>query len=56
MDRARRKPDRWLAIDDDALGWPTEELKHLVLTSGDTGLESLRVQAELRTRLAALLA
>jgi hypothetical protein len=52
-DVARRKPDRCLALDDDALGWPQKEREHLILIAGDLGLGSEIARTELRSRLAA---
>ena len=52
LDLARRKPQRWLAIDDDALGWPTEELASLVLTPRHEGLRSETARSDLREKLA----
>jgi hypothetical protein len=51
-DVSRRKPDRWLAIDDDALGWPQKELGHLVFVPGEFGLWSDLARTELKARLA----
>jgi HAD domain in Swiss Army Knife RNA repair proteins len=48
----RRKPDRWLALDDDALGWPQKELGHLMLIPGEFGLCSDLARTELKARLA----
>jgi hypothetical protein len=48
----RRKPDRWLALDDDALGWSRKELGHLVLVPGEFGLRSDLARSELKARLA----
>jgi hypothetical protein len=50
----RRIGDRWLAIDDDAFGWPDSMRQHLILTKGSIGLQpedlALLVQ-RLTTRL-----
>jgi HAD domain in Swiss Army Knife RNA repair proteins len=48
----RRRPDRWLALDDDALGWPQKELGHLVLVPAEFGLWSDLARSELKARLA----
>jgi hypothetical protein len=53
LDLARRKPARWVALDDDALGWPQSEHEALVLVSADRGLACPDAQALLRARLAA---
>ena len=55
-DVERRKPRRWLALDDDVEDWPESTLQHLIACDGRTGLSSVRVQYELKTRLAKLLA
>ena len=52
-DVVRRKPHRWLAVDDDALGWPATELAALALTPVDLGLACPAAQAQLHSRLAA---
>jgi hypothetical protein len=52
-DVARRKPHRWLAVDDDAVGWPANELTALALTPADLGLACPAAQAQLHSRLAA---
>jgi hypothetical protein len=50
-DVQRRKPKHWLALDDDAAGWPTFALENLVACNGSTGLSCARVQMELRQKL-----
>jgi hypothetical protein len=50
-DVARRKPDRWLAIDDDDDGWPRSMAASLVVSNADEGLRSPMVLEELRCRL-----
>lgn len=55
-DVERRKPCRWLALDDDVEDWPEGIVQHLIACDGRTGLSSVRVQYELKTRLAELLA
>jgi hypothetical protein len=52
LDVQRRKPTRWLAIDDDALGWPKSELDALVLIPSDLGLACPDAQARLHAGLA----
>jgi HAD domain in Swiss Army Knife RNA repair proteins len=52
QDVERRKP-RWLALDDDALGWPKSMLDALVLVPTELGLACPRAQARLRAGLAA---
>jgi hypothetical protein len=52
----RKKLSRWLAIDDDDLGWP-EGLRHrLVATEDFRGLSDPAAQADLRAKLAILTA
>ena len=46
-DVARRHPTKWLAIDDDALGWPNAEPHRLVLTTSPQGLASTTAQSKL---------
>lgn len=50
-DVQRRKPKHWLALDDDAVGWPSWALENLVRCDGATGLSSPQVQIELRQKL-----
>ena len=47
----RRSVTRWLAIDDDAEGWPAEFRKSLVRTSGLLGLAHPDVVPELADKL-----
>jgi hypothetical protein len=42
---------RWISIDNDANGWPSEEQYRLVKTEDLTGLSSASSQAELRRKL-----
>jgi hypothetical protein len=37
----------WIALDDDAAGWPKDQLHHLVRTNPDIGLSDELVQAQL---------
>jgi hypothetical protein len=53
LDVARRKPARWLALDDDALGWPQNERDALALVPADLGLAYPNAQALLCGRLTA---
>jgi hypothetical protein len=53
LDVQRRKPARWLAVDDDALGWPQSERDALVLVPAQLGLACPKAQAMLHSRLAA---
>jgi hypothetical protein len=53
LDVTRRKPSRWLALDDDALGWPQNEHDALALVPADLGLACPTAQALLCVRLAA---
>jgi hypothetical protein len=52
-DVRRRRPARWLALDDDALGWEKADQHRLVLAPAALGLACERVQEDLRARLAA---
>jgi hypothetical protein len=52
LDVQRRKP-RWLAIDDNALGWPPSAYESLVLVPTQLGLACPRAQALLHARLKA---
>lgn len=47
----RHRHVRWLAIDDDGLGWPAEHRDHLVLTDPLVGLGDSDAQTELRMKL-----
>ena len=53
-DVGRRKPRRWIAIDDDVKDWPLEHLDNLVPCDGAFGLSSPQAQNILRERLAAM--
>jgi hypothetical protein len=53
LDVQRRQPGRWLALDDDPVGWPASELDALVLVPSAVGLMCPRTQTLLRDRLAA---
>jgi hypothetical protein len=53
LDVQSRRPSRWLALDDDALGWAGNESEALVFVPANLGLKSLTAQDQLRTRLAA---
>jgi hypothetical protein len=53
-DVSRRKPRRWIAVDDDVDHWPVEYLDHLVPCDGVLGLSSLETQRCLREKLAAM--
>ena len=55
-DVLRRRPGSWLAIDNDAAGWPTELKRHLVATDDVRGIGQPAVQDELRQQLASLAA
>jgi len=53
-DVLRRKPSQWLALDDDAQGWPTWALPNFVRTHPYEGISPKRIQAQIRRRLAIL--
>lgn len=50
---ARKHIRRWVALDDDARGWPPEQRGRLVLTNGATGMTALEA-CDLGARLRAL--
>jgi hypothetical protein len=50
-DVLRRKPGRWLAIDDDDDGWPKWARKQLVLTHKVLGISEPAVLGELQSKL-----
>lgn len=50
----RHRHTRWLAVDDDGVGWPEEHLPNLVLTDSLLGLGDTVAQEELREKLALL--
>lgn len=50
-DVKRRKPTRWLAVDDDGLGWPADDMNKLVLTPPDLGLRCAVAQEEFIARM-----
>lgn len=51
-DIKRRQPDDWLALDDDALGWPSTEAHRLVVCDPMRGLGEWRTQEAFERRLA----
>lgn len=51
-DVERRKPSNWLALDDDAFGWPASCRDKLIETKGHLGLSDPDVQDAIRARLA----
>lgn len=51
-DVSRRRPARWLALDDDAQGWPARARQHLIQCDPVLGLGEPRVQCQLASRLA----
>jgi hypothetical protein len=53
-DVRRRQPSQWLALDDDAEGWPDTASSHLVRCHPRLGLGESRACVELEERLAAL--
>jgi hypothetical protein len=53
-DVVRRRPEAWIAIDDDDLLWPQWCRDHLVLTDEVLGIAALDVVDEPRTKLAAM--
>ncbi len=51
-DVRRRRPSYWLALDDDAEGWPDSASAHLVRCDSSLGLGESRVARQLEDRLA----
>lgn len=47
-DVCARKPQHWLALDDDVHGWPDEAAAHLIPCDGDLGLSSAITQRQVR--------
>lgn len=43
----RRKPDAWVAVDDDDEGWSAEARQHLVLCDSSTGLGDVETRSKL---------
>ena len=52
-DVRRRRPSHWLALDDDAEGWPDSASAHLVRCDSSLGLGESSVCRQLEDRLAA---
>ena len=50
-DAAHREIEHWLAIDDDAWGWPVEHRHRLIHTSGGEGIGCSKAQDDLRKKL-----
>ncbi|WP_323004563.1 HAD domain-containing protein [Denitromonas sp.] len=50
----RHRHTRWLAIDDDDVGWADEHREHLVLTDSLLGIGASAAQVELREKLEVL--
>lgn len=53
-DVCRRRPEMWLALDDDDSGWPTVCRDRLVRTDPVLGISSPKVLVDLQARLAAM--
>ena len=51
-DVQRRRPTRWISIDDDLQGWPKESLERIVAMSPVLGLSSPAAELELQRRFA----
>ena len=51
-DVGRRRPARWVSLDDDYEGWPVEHLDKLVKTDGTLGLSRQGAITELQQKLA----
>jgi hypothetical protein len=54
LDVQRRRPSRWLALDDDRVGWPKSAEPHVVFTDPYEGVSPPDIQAEIRARVAQL--
>lgn len=54
-DVSRRRPAQWLALDDDAEGWPASARRHLIQCDPALGLSEPRVRCQLESRLADLM-
>ena len=50
-DAQRRRPQQWIALDDDLEDWPDSCRQNLVACEGTTGLSNPEVQHELREKL-----
>lgn len=50
-DVARRRPSHWVALDDDASGWPSEWIGHLIQTDEVLGISAPGVLENLRMHL-----
>jgi hypothetical protein len=50
-DVQRRRPKKWLALDDDDSGWPEWAIDNLIKCDGETGLSSPSVRDELQLKL-----
>ncbi|AXL48632.1 hypothetical protein DSC91_000099 [Paraburkholderia caffeinilytica] len=53
-DVCRRRPEAWLALDDDDAGWPAVCRSHLVRTDPVLGISAPAVLMDVQTRLVAL--
>lgn len=51
----RRKPQHWIALDDDLDGWPSEAMENLIACNGSTGLSDVFTQNALKERLCTIL-
>ncbi len=47
----RRKPDRWLAVDDDSFGWPIWAIDQLIRSDKNLGISAPHVLAELAAKM-----
>lgn len=53
-DVQRRKPQHWLALDDDTEGWPDWAARHLIACDGSLGLSCEETRSQLFERLRSL--
>jgi hypothetical protein len=51
-DVQRRRPTRWMALDNDDSGWPSQWRANLIKTQDHLGLSDAEVQEAIRSRLA----
>jgi hypothetical protein len=50
LDVQRRRPARWVALDDDRIGWPKWAEAHVVFTDSYEGISLADVQVEIRAK------
>lgn len=50
-DVCRRKPDHWLAVDDDHFGWPVWAIDQFIRSDKNLGISAPHVLAELKAKM-----